>query len=116
LWIIAPTGAAQITISFTEFLLEPTNDVVRLYTCMDINCTANLPLAVLDKGNYSTIQSFNSMTGYIMVTFTTDEQNTRAGWTATWTSSQVAATKVVSFVMLCHLLKHLQVVAELSVA
>jgi hypothetical protein len=95
MWIIAPTLAAQITISFTEFVVEPTNDVVTVYTCMDVNCTASLPLAVLDKGNYSTIQNFTSLTGYIMVTFTSDQQITRAGWTATWTSSQFPVMKVV---------------------
>ncbi len=83
--MIAPYNAAQITLRFTEFSLQPQNDVVRVYQCTDVYCSQEQQLTEL-SGKYSTTQVVTSTTGFVKVVFTSDSSINYDGFTATWIS------------------------------
>ena len=84
-WMIAPYGAVQITIQFTAFSTQPTNDVVRVFQCSDVYCSQQQQLAEL-SGTYPGIQTITSMSGYMRVVFTSDGSVNYDGFTASWSS------------------------------
>jgi hypothetical protein len=84
-WMIAPAGAAQITIQFTAFSTQPFNDVVRVFQCSDVYCSQQQQLAEL-SGTYPGVKTITSMTGYMKVVFTSDNSVNYDGFTASWSS------------------------------
>ncbi len=90
-WIIAPERAAQLTVTFTQFNTEQGYDFLKLYSCITIDCSEKNLLAEM-SGIYSSAQAFTSPTGVLYVQFTSDWFVTGSGFTASWTSSEQAAT------------------------
>jgi hypothetical protein len=95
--MIAPYGAVQITIQFTSFSTQPTNDVVRVFQCSDVYCSQQQQLAEL-SGTYPGVQTITSMSGYMRVVFTSDESVNYDGFTASWSSVSIFFAKLA-----CHL-------------
>jgi hypothetical protein len=85
-WVIAPTGASQIYITFTEFSTESCCDFVRVYSCVNSQCVTAQEVQVL-SGTYSTGQVVTVASGYALVQFTSDGSVTSSGFTATWSSN-----------------------------
>jgi len=81
--MIAPPGAARVTIRFTEFSTQLLNDVVRVLQCTDIYCSQQEQLAEL-SGTYPSVQAVTSATGFIKVVFTSDSIASFDGFNATW--------------------------------
>jgi hypothetical protein len=84
-WIISPTNAVQITITFRQLSIESGFDFVRIYECTDANCGRAQLLAEL-SGTYALSQSITSSTGYMAIWFTSDGSFTGPGFSASWTS------------------------------
>jgi len=82
-WMIAPYGADSVTIKFTAFSTQYTNDVVRVFECQDTPCSQNQQLAEL-SGMFPNICTITSLTGYMKVVFTSDGSITSNGFTALW--------------------------------
>jgi hypothetical protein len=89
-WLIAPTNAKQVTVSFTEFLTEANYDFVYVSSCADITCANPQQIAKL-SGSYLSAQNVISTTGFVLVTFTSDYSVEYPGFLALWTSSTEAA-------------------------
>jgi Zn-dependent metalloprotease len=85
-WVIAPTGATQITLNFTEFDTETDFDYVTVYDGPD----ENFPVLATWWGNTlpSTITSTNG-TGAMCVIFTSDDSLNYSGWSANYTATVV---------------------------
>jgi len=85
-WVIAPAGATQITLNFTEFDTEPTFDKVTVYDGPD----ETYPVLETWWGNTlpPTIKTTTGV-GAMTVVFTSDDSENYAGWTANYTSSVV---------------------------
>jgi pimeloyl-ACP methyl ester carboxylesterase len=80
-WLINPTGAFGITLNFSSFNTETTNDVVNVYD--GSNNTS--PLLGSFSGN-SIPSSLTSSGGLMFVEFLTNSAITAAGWNASYTS------------------------------
>ena len=85
-WLIAPRGASWVSVSFSEFSTEATNDVVRVFQCTDASCEVTTKLAEL-SGTYATTQTFTSATPYMALWFTSDVSGQSSGFTANWASN-----------------------------
>lgn len=85
-WVIAPAGATQITLNFTEFDTEPTFDKVTVYDGPD----ETYPVLETWWGNTlpPTLKTTIGV-GAMTVVFTSDESENYAGWSAKYTSSVV---------------------------
>jgi hypothetical protein len=83
--MIAPAGAAQITITFVDFSTQSRNDFVRVFECSDIGCLQQRQIAEL-SGTYSNIQAVTSATGFMKVDFTSDATISYEGFKALWNS------------------------------
>jgi hypothetical protein len=81
-WLIQPTGANWVELSFSAFNTESNFDFVRVYD----GPTASSPLL----GSYSGTSlppMLRSTGGSMLVVFTSDSSVTRAGWQASYTSN-----------------------------
>jgi hypothetical protein len=87
-WVIAPSLASFVSITFSEFDTQST-DWVRVYKCVDATCSSPELQAQL-SGAYSSPQSVTVLTGYMLVWFSSDGYVQRPGFTASWTSSSPA--------------------------
>jgi hypothetical protein len=90
--MIAPNGAARITLVFTQLDTEAGWDRVRVYQCSDIDCGSAQLLSEL-SGSYSSNQDVTSNSGFMAIWFASDESVTRSGFMASW-SSTVTASEV----------------------
>ncbi len=88
-WIIAPTGATAIRITFTEFSTDRCCDFVRVYQCVNVTGETCEGVQLIGElsGYYSTGQTLMSSTGFMLVQFTSDSGTNYAGFTATWRSN-----------------------------
>ncbi len=86
LWLIGPTGATRITITFREFHTELDYDEVAVVACADSNCETAQALGLL-SGQYYSQQTFSTTLPYIAVIFQSDDSVTKSGWTATWSAT-----------------------------
>lgn|GEM_PF-3466243 len=78
-YTIAPTGATNLTLSFTVFELESSYDFMYIYDGLD----ATAPLI----GTYSGTNSpgtINASNGALTIVFTSDSWTTEEGWVASW--------------------------------
>ena len=88
-WVLSPAGAAQVTVTFTSFITEACCDSVRVYSCASSACTNNSILGTL-QGSIANGRSFTSLTGYMLISFTTDGSVVYDGFSAFYTSSSQA--------------------------
>ncbi len=88
-WIIAPTGATQVSVTFTEFSTESCCDILRVYQCATSMCEDAQLIAEL-SGTYSTAPTILSTSGYVLVQFWSDYEVNQAGFIATWSSSHAS--------------------------
>jgi hypothetical protein len=87
-WRIEPSNAASVTLSFSAFETESTNDFVKIY-----DPTSSTLLATLSG---SSIPSpITSTSGKMLVLFSSDLSTTSSGWNASYTSlpSGISETK-----------------------
>lgn len=87
-WLIQPPRATNITLTFSVFDLELTNDVVNLYDGTDNTGTL--------IGSYSgptapPVASINGTNKSLFLEFITDGQNTAQGFAASYTSTSAAS-------------------------
>jgi len=86
-WTIAPHCATSVTLSFNSVITEPYQDVIRVYD--GINTAAPL---IGEYHSDSYIPEFiTSSNGVMFIQFITNESNTTAGWSASYTSSSEGA-------------------------
>jgi hypothetical protein len=90
-WILAPTGAARVTITFSEFSTENLYDYMDVYQCTTIQCILGIRLGRL-SGTYASPQTFTSTTGYMLLYFFSDGSVRSTGFTAQWTSGSESVT------------------------
>ncbi len=83
-WIIAPSGATQISVTFTQFSTEPNYDFVTLRQCSGTDCTQGTKLAEL-SGAYASAQTFTSQSSRLHIKFTSDSDITYGGFAVSWT-------------------------------
>ncbi len=90
-WLISPAGATSITLSFNSFDTETCCDFVRVFDGTD----AFSPL--IGEFSGSTLpQAVTGTSGRLFVEFTTNESNTGAGWSASYTCNTNTTTLEVS--------------------
>ena len=82
-WIIAPSGATQVTITFTDFSTESGYDFVVVQQCPDSSCSTGLVELARLSGPSATLP-YTSTTGYMAVRFTSDLIITYPGFSASW--------------------------------
>jgi hypothetical protein len=102
-WMIAPTQATKITITFTEFVTEINNDVVRVYQCTSTACQSVQLVGEL-SGTYDTAQpqTVISTTGFLLVQFTSNSGTAYSGFTATWSSTVAVSVPASSALQVSH--------------
>ncbi|HRI26516.1 MAG TPA: PKD domain-containing protein [Chitinophagales bacterium] len=90
-WLIAPAGAVNITLNFTQFNTESGNDVVRVYN------GSNTSAGLLGAFSGSSLPGTLVSTGPTMfVTFTTNSSVAAAGFTANYSCNLVNPCSGVS--------------------
>ena len=88
-WLIAPAGATQVSINFTSFNTELTNDVVTIYD----GPNASYPVLATLWGNTLPPTITTSVgTGAMFVKFTTNSTLNYSGWTANYLSVVTSPT------------------------
>ncbi len=83
-WIIAPTAATSITLTFDDFTTELNFDIVTVKDCTAFDC-----LQSSLRGTYSgsTIPSqITSNTGVLWIVWKSDDNSKFSGWSARWNS------------------------------
>jgi Zn-dependent metalloprotease len=85
-WLIQPTGASQVTLTFTNFNTELNYDSVKVYDGVN----ANAALLLEWTGSSTPPSAITSTTGAMFIRFTSDGSQTDAGWEASYTSSGTA--------------------------
>ncbi len=77
-WIIAPTGATQVTVTFSRLSIQAGHDFVVVQQCPDVSCSTRLVELARLTGNPAILE-YTSMTGYMAVRFTSDGQSGLSG-------------------------------------
>ena len=90
-WIIEPSGASYVTLSFTAFDTETNYDYVKVYDSYD-NYNNGTYLARLS--GHSIPSPITSNTGMMIVTFITDEYVNYSGWTANYISNGTSVDNI----------------------
>ncbi|MBU0488792.1 MAG: PKD domain-containing protein [Bacteroidetes bacterium] len=85
-WLIQPSGAANITLNFSSFDLEDNYDFLYIYD------GATLFSPLIGRWNTQSPGTVSSTGGSMLVEFRSDCATTGAGWEATYTSGTVDAT------------------------
>jgi len=85
-WTISPTNADSVTLNFSSFNTENSNDIVRVYDGLSTFDT----LLGEFSGN-SIPSSVTSSTGIMLVTFTSNATIEASGFQASWTSTRLLA-------------------------
>ena len=84
-WLIAPSAATTITITWTQFDTEGGYDFVTLSSCTDVTCETKQQL-MRHSGSLPVLRSYTSPTGFLLVEFASDESYEYEGFTAAWNS------------------------------
>jgi hypothetical protein len=79
----------QVTITFSEFRTESDYDFVWVAQCDTSSCNTGEILAEL-SGSYSSTKTFTAASGFMLVSFSSDDYDRFPGFTASWTSSWVS--------------------------
>jgi hypothetical protein len=84
-WLLVNSSIAEIQISFSE-LQTDSSDVVRIYQCYSASCSPRTELKSLSGDLLFADKSkiYTSTTGFLQVTFTSDESGILSGFTAAW--------------------------------
>jgi hypothetical protein len=83
-FLIQPAGATAVTLHFNSYNTESGNDFVKIYN----GISSSSPLIGAYSG--ATIPSdITANSGIMLIEFTTNTSNTRAGWDATYSTSYV---------------------------
>ena len=94
-WVISSVGSI-ISISFSQFETESSDDRVVIYSCSSSNsatsCESSSELASLSGSSISSSRSWSSTTGYMRVRFTSDSSSTYAGFVGNWNMDTVACS------------------------
>jgi hypothetical protein len=91
-WIIAPTNATQITLTFTEFSTQSYADYVRIFQCVNTDCVGSQRVLIAElHGQLSSGYSPVFGPGFLLVQFTSDSITTSSGFTASWSSNALTA-------------------------
>ena len=85
-WIVAPTGASGVSIAFTAFATGDGVGVVRVYSCSDAACGSALELGQF-SGQGLLPPSQLSVTGSMMVTWSSGSSAASTGWLATYANA-----------------------------
>ena len=85
-FLIQPTGAGSVTLTFSAFNLENNYDYLRIYD----GTTTGAPLLATLSGT-SLPTTITSTTGAMLVRFTSDFIVTRRGFVANWTSAATSS-------------------------
>lgn len=83
-WVIAPPGATQITLNFSDFNTEAGYDFITVYDGPDD--TYPVLLTSVSGNTLPTTFTTSPGTGAMCVKFTSDSTTTSSGWTANYTS------------------------------
>jgi Zn-dependent metalloprotease len=86
-WVITPAGATKITLNFTNFDTEAGYDSVIVYNGPDIT----YPKLMTWWGN-TLPPTINSTGGALCIRFSSDENNTAAGWSVNYTTTGITPT------------------------
>jgi hypothetical protein len=86
-WLIAPTGASRVTITFSEVDSELYADWITVYQCGSFNCESRLQLGRFS--GFSNLRTYTSTTGYLLVEFDSNFAFNGHGFVASWTTPQV---------------------------
>jgi hypothetical protein len=87
-FLIQPAGATGITLHFNSYNTESGNDFVNIYN----GISSSSPLIGAFSG--ATIPSdITANSGIMLIEFTSNTSNTRAGWDATYTTSYITQTE-----------------------
>lgn len=92
-WVIQPTGASQVTLTFTSFALEANYDFLYIYDGPSVWSPR------IGRYNTQSPGTITSTGGAITIEFRSDCATTAAGWVANWTSvtpDNVAPTTSIS--------------------
>ena len=92
-WLIQPSGAAAVTLSFSTFDTESNYDFVKIYD----GSTTSSSLLASYSGNTVPL-SVTSTGGIMLVHFTSDGSLNKAGWSASYTSATSTPAPVADFV------------------
>jgi len=82
-WIIKPSGAGSVTLTFSSFSTESGMDLVRIYN----GETTTAPLLATYSGTGSIPAAVTANSGKMLVWFTSNATNKFAGWSANYTST-----------------------------
>lgn len=85
-WIIAPEGAATVTLSFTLLCTEKDRDTVQVFSCPDSTCTSSTVLGTYSGCNSPIPNPVTSNTPYMKVMWTSNGNTVQVGWQATYSS------------------------------
>jgi len=88
-WIIAPPGAASVTLNFTAFSTQSGADFIRVFSCQDSSCSTNLELPGSPFTGKSVPGPVTSSTGVMEVTLTSGGGLTADGFRAFYQSTLV---------------------------
>jgi hypothetical protein len=91
-WIIAPSGANSVTLSFSLFETESSFDLVRVYSCLNTLCDSTWELGSSPFSGFSVPLNITSNTGIMKVVFTTDGSTIYSGFTANYVGTIVLKT------------------------
>ena len=91
--MIAPAGAAQITLTITELDTEAEYDSIRIWRCSDTQCSSpGDPVAIVNGVNQAEPRVVVVASGYMLVHFTSDGIFGAGGFAASWASFMVLST------------------------
>lgn len=90
-FLIQPANASAITLSFTSFETETTNDVVKIYD----GPSESFPMLGSFSGN-NLPPVITSTSGAMLIVFTTDFSIVKKGWTATYQSVTSSSYQICS--------------------
>jgi len=81
-WLIQPTNAQSVTLTFSQFAVEANYDFMYIYN------GTNEFAPLIGRYNTSAPTTITSTGGALFIEFRSDCATTAAGWAATWTSTQ----------------------------
>jgi hypothetical protein len=86
-WLLVNSSIAEIQISFSE-LQTDSSDIVGIYQCYSASCSPRTELKSLSGDLLVADKSkiYTSTTGFLQVTFTSDESGILSGFTAAWSA------------------------------
>ena len=92
-WVIMPSGARWITLSFALFDTESHRDYVRIYSCSDLACSSKTQLGNSPYSGYAIPESVTViLSGIMRIEFRSNANITRRGFVAIYTSSTSDST------------------------